>query len=124
MVWDFEQDRSGTQWLATGQGLCARGTGGFSCYLRSAAGHTMADMARDAEGWFWVAEYETNTIVSFNPVTRKFGAAVQNAQTPIAVYADPDSSWLWVGGDELLRAKVRGGQFVTPLQPVPGEVGQ
>jgi signal transduction histidine kinase/ligand-binding sensor domain-containing protein len=117
LIWDFEQDRDGNLWIATGNGLCTPATNGFRC-ARPSGESEFTDLARTPQGPFWTALHNNNTIASFDPATARFGRAVALRSEIFALYVDPDSNFLWVGGTALLRARIRGGDLLEPLTPV------
>jgi signal transduction histidine kinase len=74
------------------------------------------DVARDGAGFFWLVSVE-NKLVSFDPETERFGASVplpEGISSPITIFADRDSGYLWIGGVGVARARVAAGRVVTP----------
>jgi signal transduction histidine kinase/ligand-binding sensor domain-containing protein len=117
-VLDFISDRAGGFWVATNRGLCRFEQPGFRCY---ALDQGAIGIVRDNEGWFWFANGPAS-VVSFDPVTGKFGPEVGTPTQILWLHIDPDSGELWMGGAALLRVRVAAGRIIGPLQPIDATV--
>lgn len=116
-IWDFEEDRAGNLWIGTSKGVCMTYGAGFRCPRSDAGFFPAFDMEKDADGWFWLAGAGVGAI-SFDPVTATFGKVALPPGGAITLYVDRDSSYLWIGGDGLHRARVSHGQLTEPLERV------
>ena len=122
-IWDVEEDNQGNVWLATGAGLCKVSGERFRCVQLPSVAN---DIARDSGGWFWLVLGLRASIVSFHPETGRFGPVIPLAkqlQEPITIFYSPDSSYLWIGGAGVARARVSAGQIVEPprvIVPISG----
>lgn len=96
-VWDATLDRNGRVWLATAGGLCAVAQRALRCVDTLV---TVA-LARDREGWLWLARGEET--VAFDPVTERAissQGAVLNLRT---LFADSVTGTVWAGGNGVAR---------------------
>lgn len=116
-IWDFEEDLAGNLWIATSAGLCKAVRPSLRCSPLSDTPVPVVDITRAADGWFWLARAE-HGVQSFDPATGRYGAELLPPQYAITVLADAESGVLWIGGSELLRARVAHGALIGPAQKV------
>jgi signal transduction histidine kinase/ligand-binding sensor domain-containing protein len=116
-VWAIAGDHAGKIWIATDAGLCTLEIERLRCIYRD---HGSAlSLAADPSGWFWVVT--SRSVVSFDPEHERIGDSLPasiNAIGPSAVYADSDSSTLWLMGKGVMRAPVERGRIVGPPRAV------
>ena len=112
-VWDFEEDRAGNLWVGTAHGICRAALPDFICYRPPGAANIL-DIAKDRDGIFWIARGSVG-VMSFDPATATFGPSARQPPLAVSVYADRDSGFLWIGGEQLFRGRVGNGRLALPL---------
>jgi signal transduction histidine kinase/streptogramin lyase len=110
-VWGFIEDQARRLWIATDRGMCLVEGDRFRCHPLPRGAYAV-DV--DAEGWFWIARYMSGA-VSFDPESGAYGDPIPIAPEVITVFVDRDSSYLWLAGSSLYRARIARGQLLEPL---------
>jgi signal transduction histidine kinase/ligand-binding sensor domain-containing protein len=118
-VWDFEEDRAGHLWIATTTGVCMATLSTFRCHRPPDGDTTASHLVLDGDGWFWLAR--TKSVVSFDPATGAFGPVIYRG-TPMTLYVDRDSAYLWMAAERLARVRIAQGRAVGLVEEVPAAV--
>jgi signal transduction histidine kinase/ligand-binding sensor domain-containing protein len=120
-VWDIEEDRRGNLWIGTTGGICRLTGTTFRCLRPPGLGHgSVAEIARDDGGWFWLAAPPLG-VIAFNPETEQFAPPIGLSWTSRIAGAFVlfyDSTYLWIGMQDLFRVRVANGQVLGPVEKV------